>query len=304
MSATEYVAMPSGLILPAAHAQRELRKSKRPVAVDLFCGCGGFSLGLKQAGWHVIAAVDHWPIALITYATNLCRWGEMQWHFIGPEDAEALEKEMAAVFKRAGVPVRDGEPVADGKIGAKVPLAGDGWIKGQPRDVPGTRHLILGDIAKLSGDRLLQMIGMEPGELDAIVGGPPCQGFSAAGKKDPHDPRNGLIFDFARLIVECRPKTMVMENVPNIASMVTPEGIPVLDVFCRILEEGDYAGVDMVRRSLAAQGIVIAGGRFSRARGKRNDREKPGPQQGANKARTVAPDKGELPLFAKLAADD
>lgn len=104
---------------------------------------------------------------------------------------------------------------------------------------------------------MLQWIGMEVGELDAIVGGPPCQGFSVAGHKDPHDPRNNLVFEFARLVVECRPRTLVMENVPNIQSMVTSEGIPVLDAFCRILEEGDYNGHEAIRRALQAQGAVL-----------------------------------------------
>lgn len=45
---------------------------KRVTAVDLFCGCGGFSLGLIQAGWEVVAAVDNSPMALATYYQNLC----------------------------------------------------------------------------------------------------------------------------------------------------------------------------------------------------------------------------------------
>lgn len=48
-----------------------LRSMPRPHAVDLFCGAGGLSLGLQQAGFHVIAAVDTDPVALETHAANI-----------------------------------------------------------------------------------------------------------------------------------------------------------------------------------------------------------------------------------------
>jgi DNA (cytosine-5)-methyltransferase 1 len=288
--ADRYVATPSGLLLPEKHAISELKRAKRPVAVDLFCGCGGFSLGLKQAGWEVIAAADKWPTALITYATNLCRWGEMEWHFVEDEDAKATEREMAASFKRAGYSVRGGEIVADGKLGGSVPLAGTGWIQHQPRSTPGTRHLICGDIAKLTGERLLEIIGMQVGELDAIVGGPPCQGYCVAGQRDPKDPRNNLVFEFARLVVETRPKTMVMENVPGITSMVTPDGLPVLDVFCKILEDGGFGGVDAMRRAMAAQGSFGLINRKGAAKAPKMKRQKAPPPP-------AAPVTGQLALF-------
>lgn len=289
IGSSPYVSMPSGLLLPEKHARRELMKPRRPVAVDLFCGAGGFSLGLKQAGWDVIAAVDKWPMALITYASNLCRYGEMQWHFVEPEDAIATEKEMQAAFKRAGVKVKDGKVIADGKLSESIPLAGQGWISKQPRSTPGTRHVICGDIAMLTGERLLQIIGMAPGELDAIVGGPPCQGFSVSGKRKTDDPRNNLVFEFARLVVECRPKTLVMENVPDIASMVTADGLPVVETFCRILKDGGFANIDMIRKAMGAQGVAIM-----RDDTGRRSAQKPEPAHDEDEEST------ELPLFAAL----
>lgn len=294
-----YVEMPSGLLLPERHAVRELTKTKRPVAVDLFCGCGGFSLGLKQAGWDVIAAADNWPAALITYASNLCRWGEMQWHFVEDEDADALEHEMAATFKRSGFVVKAGEIVADGKLSGSVPVAGAGWIQSQPRSTPGTRHLICGDIAKLTAERLLQIIGMKVGELDAIVGGPPCQGFSVSGKRDIADPRNNLVFEFARLVVECRPKSIVMENVTGIASMITGDGLPVIETFCRILKDGGFAGIDMLRKSMAAQGVVLM--RDDANAGKRKARQKRRADVEPDDDETADASVDDLPLFAGAA---
>lgn len=56
-------------------------------------------------------------------------------------------------------------------------------------------------------------------EVDLVFGGPPCQGFSQIGPRDPKDPRNLLYKEFVRIITEISPKIFVMENVPNIISM-------------------------------------------------------------------------------------
>lgn len=51
--------------------------------------------------------------------------------------------------------------------------------------------------------------------IDAIFGGPPCQGYSTMGKRLVDDPRNQLVFHFLRLVAEVRPRYFVMENVPG-----------------------------------------------------------------------------------------
>ncbi|MDA8860684.1 DNA cytosine methyltransferase [Planktomarina temperata] len=53
-------------------------------------------------------------------------------------------------------------------------------------------------------------------EIDLIVGGPPCQGFSLAGKKQQNDPLNDLILEFARVVTGVKPKAFLIENVPGI----------------------------------------------------------------------------------------
>ena len=50
-------------------------------------------------------------------------------------------------------------------------------------------------------------------DCDLVFGGPPCQGFSVAGKMDPKDPRSKLVFEFQRVIAAKRPRYFVMENV-------------------------------------------------------------------------------------------
>lgn len=56
-------------------------------------------------------------------------------------------------------------------------------------------------------------------DIDVVFGGPPCQGFSVAGKMDPNDPRSKLIFSFCNIIEKLEPKTFVMENVKALGSL-------------------------------------------------------------------------------------
>jgi DNA (cytosine-5)-methyltransferase 1 len=56
-------------------------------------------------------------------------------------------------------------------------------------------------------------------DAQVVFGGPPCQGFSISGKRDPNDPRNLLYRGFYEVVAEVRPRVFVMENVPNLASM-------------------------------------------------------------------------------------
>ena len=57
------------------------------------------------------------------------------------------------------------------------------------------------------------------GNFDIVVGGPPCQGFSISGKRDPNDPRNKLYLGFVRAVEYFKPTIFLMENVPNLVSM-------------------------------------------------------------------------------------
>ncbi|MDQ4144699.1 MAG: DNA cytosine methyltransferase [Actinomycetota bacterium] len=61
------------------------------------------------------------------------------------------------------------------------------------------------------------------GELDAVIGGPPCQGFSVIGRRSFGDTRNHLVFDFARVVGELQPRYFVMENVPGMTSLAVDE---------------------------------------------------------------------------------
>lgn len=63
-------------------------------------------------------------------------------------------------------------------------------------------------------------LGIAKGELDVLVGGPPCQGFSInAPERFLTDPRNKLFKDYVRFLEEFEPKTFLFENVPGLLSL-------------------------------------------------------------------------------------
>jgi DNA (cytosine-5)-methyltransferase 1 len=237
----DYVTSPSGLVLPETVA-RARYAPRPPVCIDLFCGCGGASLGIHQAGFEIVAALDNDCNAAVTYMMNLCRYGAFGIHFVSAEDEQRLTNHIECSWKKAA------------KKGiAAIGVAGTGWISGEPPSVKGTANFIFGDIRKVTGARILDIIGMNVGEVDLITASPPCQGFSFAGKRAVNDPRNSLIWEWLCLVLEIQPKTICMENVPGIASMVTPDGVPVLDQIARVLEDGSFTTVDAFNRVIRQQ---------------------------------------------------
>ena len=79
----------------------------------------------------------------------------------------------------------------------------------------------------------------EFGSIDIIVGGPPCQGFSLAGKRDPEDLRNQLYKQYVRIVDGLRPKVFVFENVAKMTSMRNKDGRLFLDeILCDFSEVG------------------------------------------------------------------
>lgn len=134
---------------------------RRPVAVDLFAGAGGMSLGFEQAGFDVLAAVDNDPVHLAVHERNFAHSFALC-HDVGAVTAEALH---AAIGKGWSLTRREGE-----------------W----------------------------------DGVVDCLFGGPSCQGFSDMGRQNPDDDRNNLVFEFARVARELKPRSFVIENVPGL----------------------------------------------------------------------------------------
>lgn len=67
------------------------------------------------------------------------------------------------------------------------------------------------------GDVRVAAANLTEGMADLVIGGPPCQGFSVAGRMDPNDPRSRHVFDFLGLVAKVKPRAFVMENVAALA---------------------------------------------------------------------------------------
>jgi len=249
----------SGLILP-------YKEERRPTCIDFFCGCGGMSLGIIQAGFEVIAGVEWEASAAITYMANLGSY-PIDIYYAEPKDEDRLNKAAEKLVKK------------DKKSGIMrmTRTSGTGWIRNS-KGFPPVRNFWFGDIRKIHGEDILAALGMNQGDVDLVCGGPPCQGFSMSGKRNTMDPRNSLVFEFARLICEIMPKTFVVENVPGILSMVTPEGFPVVDAFCRMLEDGGFGGFDALKKTLlntAGAGAALKTGTKKKAAKKAEKKSAP-----------------------------
>jgi DNA (cytosine-5)-methyltransferase 1 len=94
------------------------------------------------------------------------------------------------------------------------------------------------DITMISNP--LEFLGLQLGDIDGIVGGPPCQGFSLSGNRDPKDPRNSLFMDYMRFVQDLKPKFFVMENVPGILSAVTKKKDIVHHIILKVARDIGY----------------------------------------------------------------
>lgn len=300
-----YTRSPLGLLVP-----ERVPRGGRPVGIDFFTGAGGFSTGFHMAGFHMAAAVEADPWAAITYLVNLgrpARYGGVRVHYDNDERAAAFEKRVATHLglrhQRGNMMSASAERTPRGRLVRSGLLAGEGWLASEPEALQryGCEHFWVADIRNLTGAEILDALGMEVGEVAVIVGGPPCQGFSAAGRRNVMDPRNSLVFEFARLVCEIMPRSFVMENVPAIESMVTPEGVPVLDAFALAVSDGGYGEYDSLRRALGAMG-GRAGVRGSKRATKHDGttRAKPATAKVRKAAAAVTGD-DQLDLFGEVA---
>lgn len=101
--------------------------------------------------------------------------------------------------------------------GFEAALAVDEWddaLETLKRNKPNAT-VMQADLMHVDPEHLLE----QSGAVDLIVGGPPCQGFSISGKRDPDDPRNKLYQSFVDVVRVASPQFFIMENVPNMASM-------------------------------------------------------------------------------------
>lgn len=191
---------------------------RKPKAIDLFCGAGGLTEGLRQAGYRVVGAVEIDADACATYRVN------------------------------------------------------HGRIK-----------LWQTDIRRVTGPSMMRALKLQRGDLDLLAACPPCQGFSSMrtrnGARRIRDERNDLIYDVLRIVRSMRPKSVMLENVPGLATDRR------YAAFCTALEAMGYFvkwaifntvdfGVPQRRRRLVMVASTIADPQFaSRATRRRTVRE-------------------------------
>jgi DNA (cytosine-5)-methyltransferase 1 len=132
--------------------------------IDLFCGCGGMSKGLTDAGLNVIAGIDIWEKAVESYNKN--------YH----------------------------------------------------------HKAYCADLTQLPPEKFNELYNKENKNVDILVGGPPCQSFSIAGKRDKNDPRNALFMEYVKYLDYFKPKAFIMENVIGMLSKKTANDENVIDI--------------------------------------------------------------------------
>lgn len=123
----------------------------RPLAVDLFAGAGGLSLGLEQSGYEIAAAVEYDPIHAAVHEFNF----------------------------------------PQGKT-------------------------FCADVSKITGKHIRENSDIGAREIHLVAGGPPCQGISMIGRRAIDDPRNTLLKEFVRVVLELNPRYFLMENVAGL----------------------------------------------------------------------------------------
>jgi DNA (cytosine-5)-methyltransferase 1 len=185
-----------------------VKAQKNFTYVDLFAGCGGLSLGLHNAGWKALFAIEKSEDAFKTLEYNLVNKKK---HFDWPS-----------------------------------------WLEMKNHNI--------NDVIKNKESNLQEL----QGKVDLVAGGPPCQGFSTAGKREEHDERNTLVNSYIEFVKIVKPRMLLFENVRAFSigfkgesnkrgkpySEIVIEGLKEIgykDAISGIIDFSDY-GVPQMRR--------------------------------------------------------
>lgn len=102
-------------------------------------------------------------------------------------------------------------------------------------------NFLSNDIKDITEEEIDKVLKQHP-DIDLFAGGPPCQGFSLAGKRDVDDQRNTLFQYYLKIANKVRPKVILMENVRLLTSMKNPEGKLVKDEIIKTFDKIGYYG--------------------------------------------------------------
>lgn len=143
----------------------------------------------------------------------------------------------------------DGQRLFDPRLLVDVDKEAAFTFKSNHPEIP----FLVRDLKTVSADDIKKYARVE--QVDVVVGGPPCQGFSMNGKRLFDDERNQLLKDFVRLVAALRPKVALMENVPSLLGAHGAHAEEVeqklseagFDSDAMVLQATDY-GVPQIRR--------------------------------------------------------
>ena len=189
--------------------------------IDLFSGAGGLSEGFIRAGFTPIAHVEIDKAACNTLRTRAA------FHYFRRENnltpyINYLKNKITRTELYALVPQIEIESVINTPIGNE------------------TNQTIFDRIDALKEEKI-----NEGEEIDLIIGGPPCQAYSVAGRsrdenKMVGDSRNYLFIEYAEYLEYYQPRFFVFENVIGLLSAKTPQGVRYLDMMLALFAEKGY----------------------------------------------------------------
>ncbi len=181
--------------------------------IELFAGCGGLSLGLEQSGFERVLANELSPMAAETFAYN----------FLGedleekatqngiPQKVRWIKSDFQSLRER----LRENPFNISGKYSDLDDISCNEDLRG---------NLLVGSIVDLNNTlqrspslaKALACGFQSGGSLDLVSGGPPCQSFSMAGKREKDNEKNALPWEFASFVNIVKPKIVLLENVTGI----------------------------------------------------------------------------------------
>lgn len=107
------------------------------------------------------------------------------------------------------------------QAGFNIAYGIDNWVDATITFQHNFPHSIISneDITNIRGNDILKATGLSVNDIDVVIGGPPCQGFSLSGKRMIDDPRNILYKSFVDIVSDLLPPVFVMENVPGLVRL-------------------------------------------------------------------------------------
>jgi DNA (cytosine-5)-methyltransferase 1 len=174
--------------------------NNKPRLISLFTGAGGLDLGLENAGFETLVANEIEPSACETLRANQTLSNLPEGGFKAWFSQQAAQR----CYKGA-------DPAAMRKLAARLkPAVGSHRYLSEAK-------IVEKDVREVTSEDLMGLAGVARGELDLIAGGPPCQPFSRAGKRETVETDTGKLFrEFVRIVDDLRPRWFLFENVKGL----------------------------------------------------------------------------------------